>query len=191
MQYLVLYSVNWKKNYKTVPSTSNTLLSHLIGNLLPGMKVEYIGTVFKLVFKTFSSWRQHVLCDRTPTDCHPTWKRGRKRRDLSWFYCITLVSSCYGTSGHHSWSPTAAKKHYLMFCMNSTHSTFLNSSTVQTHLIHYLHTQTTTSPLKPAQISFKSSFCLDGIVHLFIGYAVFESTQTFLPIKNLITSVKM
>lgn len=52
MHYLVLYSVNWKKNTKTVPSTSNTLLSHLIGVLLPSMKVEYIGTVFKLIFKT-------------------------------------------------------------------------------------------------------------------------------------------
>lgn len=108
MHYLVLYSVNWKKNTKTVPSTSNTLLSHLIGNLLPSMKVEYRGTVFKLVFKTFSSWQHRVLCNQTH-DCRRTWKRGPKRRDLSWFYCITLVSSCSSTSNHQSWSLTAAK----------------------------------------------------------------------------------
>lgn len=42
-----------KKNTKTVPSTSNTLLSHLIGILLPRMKVEYIGTVFKVASKPF------------------------------------------------------------------------------------------------------------------------------------------
>lgn len=57
-----------------------------------------------LTHSAFSSWQRRGLCDRIPNDCRRTWKP-----DLSWFYWITLDSSCSGTSNHQSCFLTAAK----------------------------------------------------------------------------------
>lgn len=130
-----------KKNTKTVPSTSNTLLSHLIGILLPSMKVEYIGTVFKLVFWPIlpSAQGSIMFCATEPPAQRLSWKHGNVE---TWSQLI-LVSSCSGTSNHLSCFLTAAKNtswcfehsHFLQHGSNKLNSLFTDR---QQHLLFNL-----------------------------------------------------